>query len=331
MRWPWTVALERLTDTVLYAGDSEQSLPVDHHMSTSDFEPQRSELPEVSSGRQGRIVASRGNRGRRVAAGVLIVLLLAVISVTSGLFDVDDEAVRAEARRRIESALELQGVKLKPVRSHELAAETPVGSEATLVRLADEHLKNGRVVTTLLEQLSGLGPLVVNLAQTSVSSDGIEPIVSRPDVLGLILLGTGIDDESLSSLRGRFQLRTLSLERTAVSDQGLSHLSRLTGLRQLYLTGTRITDEGLARLADLTRLESVKLGDTEIGDAGLVSLARLPRLKFLSLDRTRVTDAGVPVLAEIQSLEFLDLHSTWVTDEGIKRLRDALPGCRVEH
>ncbi len=331
MRWPWTVALERLTDTVLYAGDSEQSLPVDHHMSTSDFEPQRSELPEVSSGRQGRIVASRGNRGRRVAAGVLIVLLLAVISVTSGLFDVDDEAVRAEARRRIESALELQGVKLKPVRSHELAAETPVGSEATLVRLADEHLKNGRVVTTLLEQMSGLGPLVVNLAQTSVSGDGIKPIVSRPDVLGLILLGTGIDDESLASLRGRVQLRTLSLERTAVSDQGLSHLSRLTGLRQLYLTGTRITGEGLGRLADLTRLESVKLGDTEIGDAGLVSLARLPRLKFLSLDRTRVTDAGVPVLAEIQSLEFLDLHSTWVTDEGIKRLRDALPGCRVEH
>lgn len=300
-------------------------------MSTSDSEPQQSELPEVSSGRQGRIVASRGHRGRGMAAVVLVVLLLAVILVTTGLFDVDDEAARAETRRRVESALELQGVKVKPVRSHQLATETPAGSEATLVRLADEHLENGRVVTALLEQLTDLGPLVVNLAQTSVSGDGIEPIVSRPDVLGLILLGTGIDDESLASLRGRAQLRTLSLERTAVSDQGLSHLSRLTGLRQLYLTGTRITGEGLDRLADLTRLESVKLGDTEVGDAGLVSLARLPRLKFLSLDRTRVTDAGVPVLAEIRSLEFLDLHSTWVTDEGIMRLRKALPGCRIEH
>ena len=308
--------------------------PVGHHMSTSDFEPQGSELPEVPEvpgGRPGRIVASHVHRGRRVAAAGLVVLLLAVISITTGLFDIDDEAARAEARRRIESALELQGVKLKPIRPHQLAAETQGGGEVTLVRLADEHLENGRVTAALLKQLADLGPLVINLAQTSVSGDGIETIVSRPDVLGLILLGTGIDDESLAALRGRFQLKTLSLERTGVSDQGLVHLSRLTGLRQLYLTGTRITDDGLGQLADLTRLESVKLGDTEIGDTGLVSLARLPRLKFLSLDRTRVTDAGVPVLAEIRSLEFLDLHGTWVTDDGIKRLRDALPGCRIEY
>jgi len=286
---------------------------------------------EVQSGRRGRIEASGGQGVRWAVAGGVIAVLLVVLAFAAGLFDFDDEAVRQEARRRVVSDLELQGVRLEPVRLDQLPSDRPGDSEATLVTLADEHLNGGVVDGALLEQLEQLGPLVVSLAQTQVTARGIGPIVSQPEVWGLSLLGTGIDDGSLSVLEGREQLRLLSLERTAVSDQGLVHLSQLTGLRQLYLTGTRVTDDGLDQLAGLTRLESLKLGGTEIGDEGLVCVARLPRLKYLTLDRTRVTDAAIPVLAEIQSLEFLNLQGTWVTTAGIKTLRDALPECRIEY
>jgi len=328
---------------VLYAAETSlRILPAAELMPTSDSGSQLNEAVSTEpdsgvdhGGRQGRIQATRGKRGRLVTAGLVAVLLVA-IAVTTGLFDFDQAAARAEARRRAVSALELQGVRLEPVHPVQLQmlsddARDSEASRVTQVTLADEHLTNGRVDGALLGQLESLGPLVVSLAQTAVSASGIGPVVSQPDVWGLSLLGTGIDDGALSVLEGRQQLRLLSLERTAVSDQGLVHLKQLRGLRQLYLTGTRVTSDGLDQLAGLTRLESVKLGGTEIGDDGLVPLARLPRLKYLTLDRTRVTDGGIPVLAEIRSLEFLDLHGTWVTSNGIKILQDALPDCRIEH
>ena len=283
------------------------------------------------SGRSGQIRATRGESVRRWwSVGVLAAFLI-VLAVMVALFDSDDAAVRAELRRRAVSELELQGVGLEPVRPDQHTGADTDEFEATLVTLSDEHLDNGVVATRLLEHLDALGPQVVSVAQTEISDRGIGEVLARREVWGLSLLGTGIDDGSLSVLEGRGRLRLLSLERTAVSDPGLVHLSQLTGLRHLYLTGTRVTGDGLDQLAHLTRLESLKLGGTDIGDLGLVPLARLPRLKHLTLDRTRITDAGVPVLAEIRSLEYLDLHATWVTVEGIRILRDALPGCRIEY
>jgi len=305
---------------------SQASEPV-----STEPEALEADLAEVQGGRQGRIESTRGRAGRAAMAGGAIAVLLVVLGVAVWLLGSDDEAARAEARRRVVSALELRGVRLEPVRPDQLPSDRPGDSQVTKVTLADEHLSGGAVDRALLAQLEELGPRVVSLAQTEVTASGIGSVVSQPEVWGLSLLGTGIDDGSLSVLEGHLQLRLLSLERTAVSDQGLVHLSQLTGLRQLYLTGTRVTNDGLDQLAGLTRLESLKLGGTEIGDDGLVCLARLPRLKYLTLDRTRVTDAAIPLLAEIQSLVFLDLHGTWVTSDGITTLREALPECRIEY
>ena len=308
---------------------SQANEPVSTETDIAKADVAETGMAEASRGRQGRIESTRG-RARQLAmvGGVIAVLVLGLVIWLLGF---DDEAAREAARRRAVSALELQGVRLEPVRPDQLASDRPADKDATLVTLADEHLKGGVVDLDLLRQLGELGPLVVSLAQTDVTARGIGPGVSQPGVWGLSLLGTGIDDGSLAALEGRLQLRLLSLERTAVSDPGLAHLVQLTGLRHLYLTGTRVTNEGIDQISGLTRLESLKLGGTEIGDDGLVSLARLPRLKYLTLDRTRVTDAGIPVLAEIRSLEFLDLHGTWVTSDGIQTLRDALPECRIEY
>ncbi len=305
----------------------------------------------TGAGRQGRIQSDSGG-ARRVAAVVGLVCLLTAAIGLARLFWSEDPEARADARRRVLSALELDGVGLEPVRPGQVGAAVPsapggdlgqkpggtaddraeaVGRSAMEVTLSDEHLDGGRVKPDLLAMISEIGPRYLTLAQTQIDADGIRPIVSETDVRGLSLLGTGVDDMALSGLANQGHLRLLSLERTAVSDRGLGHIDGLSGLRQLYLTGTRITDDGLVVLGGLTRLESVKLGATEIGDAGLVVLARLPRLKYLALDRTRVTDAGVPVLEVIDSLRFLDLQETWITADGVKRLKRALPECRIVH
>ena len=171
-------------------------------------------------GRRGRIEATPGRRGRVVVASGLVFVLLVVVAITCGLFDRDDEAARAEVRRRAVSALELQGVRLGPVRADQLD-----NSEATLVTLVDEHITNGRVDGELLKQLEELGPQVVSLAQTEVMAEGIGPVVSQPQVWGLSLLGTGIDDDSLSVLEGRLQLRLCLLYTSPSPRDGL--LSRM--------------------------------------------------------------------------------------------------------
>ncbi len=281
---------------------------------------------EPRGGRHGRIQISRRIPWRVLGILPAGLVLIVGILVAVGVIETGDaKAKHEEILRRTTSALELAGVKLKPVRGEQL------GTAAIQATFANEHLRGGRLEPSLLEQVKSLGPVVFSLAQTDIADEGLRIVAGQPGVLGLSLLGTGISDRGLAAVVAASDLRLLSLERTAVSDEGLRHIAGLTGLRQLYLTGTRVSGEGLAPLLKLTRLEAVKLGGTEVGDGGLAVLARLPRLKHLALDRTRITDAGVPVLAGIESLEFLDLHGTWVSVDGVQKLRDALPNCRIEH
>ena len=53
-------------------------------------------------------------------------------------------------------------------------------------------------------------------------------------------------------------------------------------------------------------------------------------LKILCLDETQVTDAGIDHLLHLSKLERVSCHSTDVTAEGARKLRQAIPGCRVE-
>jgi hypothetical protein len=70
-----------------------------------------------------------------------------------------------------------------------------------------------------------------------------------------------------------------------------------------------------------------------IGDKELRELARLPamsRVRSLTLEGTSVTDAGLKCLAKLHRLQSVDLRNTRVTAEGAKRLKLALPNCKIE-
>jgi Leucine-rich repeat (LRR) protein len=122
----------------------------------------------------------------------------------------------------------------------------------------------------------------------------------------VFLAGWRITDAMLEHLKGLPQLQSLGLMKTWVTDAGLAHLKELPQLRMLSLMATKITDAGMEHLKGLTQLQSLSLTDTNVSDAGLEHLKGLTKLQVVWLVRTKVTD------------------------DGVKKLRQALPTCRIE-
>ena len=100
----------------------------------------------------------------------------------------------------------------------------------------------------------------------------------------------------------------------------------------------RITDAGLVYVGELSNLEHLSLDHTSITGAGLVHLKALTNLTFLSLRRlgqvtelygTEVTDAQLENFKGLSKLQRLHLEGTGVTDDGVKKLRRALPNCKI--
>jgi hypothetical protein len=133
--------------------------------------------------------------------------------------------------------------------------------------------------------------------------------------------GLGLDDQ------GRVSTVNLSLQQ--VTDPQLRHLRGLTELESLDLSGTGIGDSGLAHIKGLTRLKKLKLIHTPITDAGLAHLKRLTALEELNLFATNVTDSGLIHLVGLPRLKTLTLNSTKVSDDGVRKLKQAMPRCRI--
>ena len=160
----------------------------------------------------------------------------------------------------------------------------------------------------------------------AVSDEPIQPKVSQEEAIAAIegcggkvtvdknkvvvkvhLIGTKVTDAGLVHLKGLTKLTTLNLSHfnSEVTDAGLVHLKRLTKLEDLSLNGTKVTDAGLVHLKEMTKLERLYLGGTKVTDAGLVHLIGLTKLYHLDLAETKATAAGV------------------------KKLKQALPNCKI--
>ena len=69
--------------------------------------------------------------------------------------------------------------------------------------------------------------------------------------------------------------------------------------------------------------------DTEITDQGLSHLSRLTDLEEFLIHGSRITDEGLEHLHGLTQLKRLWLVRTHVTQSGVRRLRSALPNCRI--
>ena len=182
---------------------------------------------------------------------------------------------------------------------------------------------------------------VLSLSGTQVSDP--TPLARLTSLQYLLLDHTQVSD--LTPLARLTSLQYLSLDDTQVSD--LTLLTRLTSLRDLSLIGTEVSN--LTPLAHLTLLQILSLSGTQISD--LTPLARLTSLQYLSLDHTQVSDltplarltslqrlrladtdvSDLTPLVGLPSLEYIDIKNTLVSEATFRKLREALPNCRIAY
>ena len=190
---------------------------------------------------------------------------------------------------------------------------------------------------TPLSNLTGLQSL--SLWSTTVSD--LTPLANLTGLQHIGLEGTLVSD--LSPLADLIELQWLILWRTTVSD--LTPLANLTGLQHIGLEGTLVSD--LSPLSNLTALESLELWGTSVSDitplsnltglqwlslwsttvSDLTPLANLTGLQHINLEGTLVSDLSP--LSNLTKLQLLDLKGTGITENEARKLRDALPHCRI--
>jgi hypothetical protein len=179
-----------------------------------------------------------------------------------------------------------------------------------------------------LAKLENLESVTLCLGRRCTDAE-LEHLAGLTKLRHLMIYGYGLTDAGLKYLRVLANLESRDLYSQKITGAGLEHLQGLTNLRSLTLTGRRIKEDELDHLKELSNLKTLKLGDFQMTDAGLEHLQGRVNLRELRLTHTQVSDAGLEHLNGLTGLKTLDLQATKVTDEGVKKLRQALPNCKI--
>ena len=91
----------------------------------------------------------------------------------------------------------------------------------------------------------------------------------------------------------------------------------------------KMTDAGMAHLKNLDMLERLHINYLPVTDTGLAYIRDLDNLQILKLVQTNVTDEGLLYLHGLTKLKEVNLLGTKVTVAGVRKLREALPNCKI--
>jgi hypothetical protein len=165
-----------------------------------------------------------------------------------------------------------------------------------------------------------------------------------PTLVRLGLWGSKIDNELLALTSTMPDLEGISLYETNVDDEGIRALAKLPKLRMLAVLPVeryekqgfgptqwsypfiarravrpRITGEALQSLASVKTLESLDLQDAQVQSSDLALLASWPRLGSLGLPNT-IDDETVKHLQACRRLSQLTLGNREITADEVRRL-----------
>jgi hypothetical protein len=159
----------------------------------------------------------------------------------------------------------------------------------SLVRAQEEQLPTVAAADpAVLQKINALGggamPLAAStnllsvnfsLAGAKIDDAALESLKGVTDqIVWLNLANTSVTDNGLKAVAGLKNLRRLHLEKTGIGDDGLASVKGLAELQYLNLYGSKVTDKGLAYLGGLKKLKNVYLWQTGVTDAGAAELAK---------------------------------------------------------
>lgn len=198
-----------------------------------------------------------------------------------------------------------------------------------LVTAKSEHVeKDGTLAETVVAPLSKLDrPLILSLAGTAVSGQGLRQISKLDGLVGLNLeLCPEVTDASLAELNEASALRALWLIGTPITNDCIQHLMLLKNLIALDLDiCDGVDNASCSLLAQLQQLKALVLKKTafeksSVEDDGLAELRHLKQLDLLDIEGNKVTDQGLEHLSNMKSLRELSLNRLGITDKGIAHL-----------
>ncbi len=124
----------------------------------------------------------------------------------------------------------------------------------------------------VLENVAALPELKVLTIRQGVRDNQLRLLASAKSLRALHIIYAPIDGTGLVHLTALPNLLGLQLDGTLINDRHLVHLRALGKLRSISLYRTPITNEGLIHLEGLNKLEELDLSETKVDDAGLVGL-----------------------------------------------------------
>jgi hypothetical protein len=217
------------------------------------------------------------------------------------------------------------------------------GSDATLAvlsqlpKLESLSLQGAAFSGKGLRHIAAI-PALKSLTLESSCSDSIHGLAwlkSSPKLEELHIIGARLDNAGLDGIEKCSRLKVLSIFGCAATDADMERIASLTQLEVLSMERAGIHSKGLIRLKTLTKLRalSISLGDFVggeiISDEALGVIAHLPQLKKLALVETTLTKNGIEQLEKLSELQELSLVKTNVSAESVKKIRKALPNCKI--
>lgn len=269
----------------------------------------------------------------RSVSGILTTIgfCLALAAIAVWFRGKSEEDIRLSAERAL--LLEARTIEFLRERGCDVSETEDewLGASGILVRLFPEHFTDdGIIASEIFDEFRYIRRLYLILDRTPVSTSGLAQLRNLNNLLLLSAQETATTNKGLEQIEGIVSLKLLRLNWTPVDDAGLRRIERLNQLVMLYLSGTRITDEGISSLLVLKNIRAMQIAYTRVTDRGLSILSGLSNIEYLGINSTAATDDSAESLIRMKQLSYVDLTDTKITLGGIRKIKEALPHCRID-
>ncbi|MBW3539828.1 MAG: hypothetical protein KY476_06130 [Planctomycetes bacterium] len=208
-----------------------------------------------------------------------------------------------------------------------LLAPLLAGCGGSTAEIPDRMIVTKRYIGAGIRQ-DDQGLAYVDYEQSEATDGRLEKLQEVDELVEVRLSDTDATDAGIGYLSKLRMIHTIYIDGAKGVTNRALELLPAAQLKSLTIIGTRINDEGLAALKRYPGIESLAVDG--LTDEGLKHLKHLPRLERLDLVNSRITDRGIPHLEAIPRLRDLVLVECEISEPVLHRLREALPGTRVQ-